>query len=70
MDTKKLRFAHQRRWWRVKEPKSLQEIHKIREKHYKETKGMTIHQKMIYYKKKAQKVRKANTSKDYHPVAK
>lgn len=39
---------------RNKEPKSMEEIHKIREKIYSETKGMTIHEKLETISKKAE----------------
>lgn len=45
---------------RIKEPRSLEEIHKIRKKHYEETKDMNIHQKMLYIKRKAERFKKEN----------
>jgi len=38
---------------KYKEEKSMEEIHRIREKHYEETRGMSIHAKMRYIRKKA-----------------
>jgi ribosomal protein L29 len=37
------------------EPRPMREIHEIREKHNEETTGMTIKERMAYYKQKAEK---------------
>ncbi len=39
---------------KIKEPKAMAEIHKIREKHYYETRGMSNVQKREYFNKKVE----------------
>mgnify|MGYP001601233539 CR=1 FL=1 len=39
---------------RIKEPKVMQELHKIREKHYRQTKGMSLHEHLKWIQKKAE----------------
>jgi len=36
------------------EPETMKEIRRIREKHYEETKNLTLEEKMEYYRKKAE----------------
>lgn len=42
---------------KIKEPKAMAEIHKIREKMYYETRGMTESEKRGYFNKKAENLK-------------
>jgi hypothetical protein len=39
---------------KIKEPKSMQEIHRIREKHYQQTKGMSLREHLEWIKTRAE----------------
>ncbi len=39
---------------RNKEPESMEEIHNIREKLHSETKGLNIHEKMMFIRRKSE----------------
>lgn len=43
---------------KIKEPKSMAEIHKIREKHYRETGGMSAEEKSKYIREKVKNFEK------------
>lgn len=38
---------------RAKEPKAMEEIHAIREEMYEETSGMSVHNKLLFIRQKA-----------------
>lgn len=38
---------------KIKEPKAMQEIHRIRERHYQKTKGMSLREYLEWIKNKA-----------------
>jgi hypothetical protein len=39
---------------KTKEPKSMEEIHSIRENMYAQTSGMSVHDKLLFIKEKAE----------------
>ena len=51
-----------------KEPKPMQEIHKIREKIYNETKGKSISEMMKYIKNLAKKFEKSLSKKQHSTI--